>query len=60
MQRLDQVVMQWDAETRVTLTVRVERGGRPGGGPERRLEELIAGAIWLAVQGIDEPATRPE
>jgi len=50
MRRLDQVVIQWDARTRVVLTVRVERDGRATQGPERRLAEEIAACIWLSYQ----------
>jgi len=46
--RLDQVVIQWDERTRVTLTVRVCRDGRLPQGPERRLAEEIAACLWLA------------
>jgi hypothetical protein len=56
-QRLDQLVIQWDRETTVTLTVRVEGPRHRRGGPERRLEELIAGELWLAAQGIEAPRT---
>jgi len=48
MRRLDQVVIQWDARTRVTLTVAVCRDGQPPQGPERRLAEEIAEYIWLS------------
>jgi len=46
--RLDQLVIQWDERTRVTLTVRAERDGQSPQGPERRLAEEIAACLWLA------------
>jgi hypothetical protein len=45
---LDQVVLQWDARTRVTLTVHVARDGAPPQGAEHRLAEQIAACIWLS------------
>jgi len=48
--RLDQVVIQWDERTRVTLTVRAERDGQRPQGPERRLAEEIAACLWMAYQ----------
>jgi hypothetical protein len=59
MPRLDQVVIKLDAETLLTLTIRVEgpRGRR--GGIERRREELIAAQLWMAAQGVDA-ATAPD
>jgi len=50
MPRLDQVVIQWDERTRVTLTVSVSRDGQPAQGPEHRLAEQIAACIWLSYQ----------
>ena len=50
MPRLDQVVIQWDARTQVTLTVSVSRDGQRPQGPERRLAEEIAACIWLSYQ----------
>lgn len=60
MQPLNQVVLQLDADTLLTLTVRVEgpRGRR--GGIERRREELIAAQLWMAAQGVGEPAQSSE
>jgi hypothetical protein len=48
MPRLDQVVIQWDARTRVVLTVRVTRDGGAPQGPDHRLAEQIAACIWLS------------
>jgi len=48
MRRLDQVVIQWDERTQVTLTVRVSRDGQRPQGPEHRLAEEIAEYIWLS------------
>jgi len=50
MRRLDQVVIQWDERTQVTLTVRVSRDGQRPQGPEHRLAEEIAACIWLSYQ----------
>jgi len=54
---LDQVVIQWDDRTRVTLTVAVCRDGQPPQGPERRLAEDIAACIWLSYQQAAMEAT---
>ena len=54
MSKLNQVVVTLDPETVVTLTVHVEDSRGRRGGIERRREELIAAALWMAAQGLDE------
>lgn len=48
MQRLNQVVVQWDDDRRVILTVRVVPRDGAATGEEWRLEQEIAATIWGA------------
>jgi hypothetical protein len=48
--QLNQVVLDWGDGRDVVVTVHVRPHGRPADGPDRRLAELIASAIWAAAQ----------
>jgi len=48
MDRLNQVVVEWDDELTLILTVRLARRRGPPTGEEWRLEQEIAAHIWGA------------
>ncbi len=53
MSRLDQVVMEWDADRTLILTVEVVARGRASSAIEHRLAEMIAAHLWLALREED-------
>jgi hypothetical protein len=59
MMRLNEVVLDWGDGRDVVVTVHVRPHGRPADGPDLRLAELIASAIWAAAQ-LAELAPTPE